>query len=100
MKRISTVVNESEALTVRKAVCAIAGAERVVITPIPYRMCGADMVDLYSEKAFAEPCKQVRFDVMANDSMAGSVVAVIRRIAHAGSIVLASRHDRQSKHSA
>ena len=65
MKRITTVLKESEAMTVRKAVCAIAGAERVVITPIPYRMCGVDMVDSYSEKIIAESCKQVRLDVTA-----------------------------------
>ena len=97
MQRITTVLKESEAMTVRKAVCATAGAERVVITPIPYRMCGVDMVDLYSEKIIADSCKQVRLDVTADDSMVGSIVAVIRRIVHTGKIVLASRHDRQPK---
>ena len=100
MKRITTVLKESEAMTVRKAVCAIAGAERVVITPIPYRMCGADMVDLYSEKIIAESGKQVRLDVTADDSVVGSITAVIRRIAHAGRIVLASRYDGLPKHTA
>lgn len=100
MKRITTVLKESEAMTVRKAVCTIAGAERVVITPIPYRMCGVDMVDILSEKIIAESCKQVRLDVMADDSIAGSIVAAIRRIAHAGNIVLSSRHERQPKHAA
>ena len=97
MKRITTVLKESEAMSVRKAVCTLAGAERVVITPIPYWMCGVDMVDIYSEKLIAESCKQVRLDVTADDGMAGSIVAVIRRIAHAGRIVLASRHDRLAK---
>ena len=100
MKRITAVLKESEAMTVRKAVCAIAGAERVVITPIPYRMCGVDMVDSYSEKIIAASDKQVRFDVTADDSIAGSVVAVIRRIAHAGKIILASRHAPLAKRAA
>lgn len=97
MKRITTVLKESDAMTVRKAVCAIAGAERVVITPIPYRLCGVDMIDSYSEKIIFASGKQVRFDVMADDSMAGSIVAAIRRIAHAGKVVLASRTDRLPK---
>lgn len=100
MKRITTVLKESEAMTVRKAVCTIAGAEHIVITPIPYRMCGADMVDIYSEKIVAESCRQVRLDVTADDSMVGSITAVIRRIAHAGRIVLASRLERQNKRAA
>ena len=89
MQCITTVLNESEALTVRKAVCTLAGAERVVITPIPYR-----------EKIIAESSKQVRLDVTADDSMAGSIVAVIRRIAHAGRIALAPRHARLPRRAA
>jgi len=100
MKRITTVLKESEAMTVHKAVCAIAGAERVVVTPIPYRTCGVDRVDSYSKKISADSCKQVRFDVTADDNMAGSVVAVIRRIAQAGRIVLASRLERPSRRAA
>jgi nitrogen regulatory protein PII len=97
MKRITTVLKESEAMSVRKAVCNMAGAERVVITPLSCRMCGVDMVDLYSEKNIAESCKQVRFDVTADDDMASSIMAVIRKISHAGKIVLASRHDGLSR---
>ncbi|MEJ1958211.1 MAG: hypothetical protein WDM70_01090 [Nitrosomonadales bacterium] len=48
MKRITTVLKESEVMAVRKAVC-IAGAERVEITPLPYRMCGIDH-DGYSQR--------------------------------------------------
>ncbi len=92
MKRITVVLKESEAMAVRKAVC-VAGGESIVITPIPYWMCGVDRVDIYSEKRISESNKQVRLDVTADDSMAGSIVAVIRRIAHAGKIVLASRHE-------
>lgn len=99
MKRITVVLKESEAMAVRKAVC-VAGGERIVITPIPYWMCGVDMVDIYSERKIRESNKQVRLDVTADDSTAGSIVAIIRRIAQAGRIVLASRHDLQSKRAA
>ena len=92
MKRITTVLRESEAMAVRKAVF-IAGAERVVITPLPYRMCRIDMVDIYSEKMVAETDKHVKLDVAADNSRSGSIVSAIRRIAHAGRIVLTSRHD-------
>jgi L-lactate utilization protein LutC len=92
MKRITTVLKVSEAMAVRKAVC-VAGGERVVITPLPYRMCGVDMVDIYSEKVAAESDKHVRLDVTADDSHYGSIVSAIQRIAHAGRIVLASRPD-------
>lgn len=97
MKRITTVLKESEAINVRKAVCAIAGAEHIVITPIPYRMCGADMVDLYSEKIIAESRKQVRLDVTADDSIAACIVVAIRKIANAAKIVLASRLERRDE---
>ena len=97
MKRITTVLKQSEAMTVRKAVCTMAGAERVVITPIPFRVHGIAMSDLRTSRTNREPFKQVRFDVTADESVAGSVIAVIRRIAHAGRIDLASSlHDRLS----
>jgi nitrogen regulatory protein PII len=100
MKRITTVLKESEAMAVRKAVCTMAGAERVVITPIPFRVSGVDMSDVHNSKAIDEPFKQVRLDVTTDDSMAGSVIAVIRRVAHAGRVDLASLHDRLPKRAA
>lgn len=99
MKRIITVLKESEAMAVRKAVC-IAGADRVEITPIPYRMCGIDMFDICSEQIAAELDKQVRLDVTADNSHFSSVFSIIRKIAHVGRITLASRHDMLSKHAA
>ena len=99
MKRITTVLKEPEAMVVRKAVC-ISGAERIVITPVSYWMCGVDMVNLFSEKIIAGSCKQVQLDVTTDDSMAGSVIAVIRRVAHAGRVDLASLHDRLPKRAA
>ncbi len=94
MKPITTVLRESEAMAARKAVCA-AGGERVVVTPLTYRMCGIDTVDIYSDKLVAEVNKQVRLDVIADDNQSGGIVSAIRRIAHHGKIVLASRLDRQ-----
>ena len=99
MQRITTVLNESEVMAVRKAVC-IAGAERVEITPLPYRMCGIDMMDIHSEKIAAEADKHVRLDVTVDSSRSGCIVAAIRRIAHAGKIILASRHDSLPKRAA
>ena len=95
MKRITTVLKESE----RKAVC-IAGAERIMITPIPYRICGVDMIDIYSEKRMVELDKQVRLDVPTDNSQSGRIVSAIRKIAHAGKIGLASLHGRRSKSAA
>ncbi len=99
MKRITTVLKESEAMAVRKAVC-IAGAEHVVITPLPYQMCGIDMMDIFSEQMATESDKQVRLDVTADNSHFNSVFSIIRKIAHAGKIIFASRHDMQPKRAA
>jgi len=99
MQRITTVLKESEAMAVRKAVC-IVGAERIEITPLPYRMCGIDMMDVYSEQIALEPDKHVRFDVTADNSRCGSIVSAIRRIAHAGRIILSSRPHMQPKRAA
>ena len=94
MKRITTVLKESEAMAVRKAVC-IAGAESIVITPLPYRTCGIDMMDICSEQIAAQANKQVRLDVTADNSHFNSVFSIIRKIAHAGKIILAPRHDNR-----
>ncbi len=89
MKRITTVLSESEATIVRKAVC-VAGGEQVVITPIPCGVHAVDIADIRAKNTIHEPCKQVRFDVTAEDGMAGRVIEVIRGTAHAGRIDLAS----------
>jgi nitrogen regulatory protein PII len=88
MKRITAVLRESEAMAVRKAVC-VAGGDRVVITPLAYRMCGVDMMDIYSEKMAAGFNKYVQLDVMADNRLYGNIVSIIRRVAQTGSIVLA-----------
>ncbi len=94
MKRITTVLRESEAMAVRKAVY-IAGGESVVFTPLSYRMCGIDMLDIYSKQIIATGSdRYVQIDVTADNSLSGGIVSAIRNIAHAGKIYLASRHDR------
>ena len=93
MKRITTVLKESEAMAVRKAVC-VAGGERVVIIPMPQRLCAIDLEEWYSEQSAAPREMHVRLEVTADDSHSGGIVSAIQRIAHAGKIVLASRHDK------
>jgi nitrogen regulatory protein PII len=92
MKRITTVLRESEAMAVRKAVC-VAGGERVVITPMPQRLCAIDLEEWYCERSAAQREVHVRLEVTADDSHYGGIVSAIQRIAHVGKIVLASRHD-------
>ncbi|MGB8076748.1 MAG: hypothetical protein WCF09_02590 [Gallionella sp.] len=93
MKRITTVLKESEAMAVRKAVC-VAGGERVVITPMPQRPSAVDPEKWDCGQSVAEKDVHVRLEVTADDSHSGSIVSAIQRIAHAGKIVLASRDDR------
>jgi len=99
MQRITTVLKESEVMAVRKVVC-IAGAEDVMVTPLPYRMCGIDMMDIHSAQIAGESDKHVRLDVAADNSRSGSIVSAIRRIAHAGRIIFASSHGALSKRTA
>ena len=93
MKRITTVLKESEAMAVRKAVC-VAGGERIVITPMPEHLCAIDPEERYCEQSAAQREVHVRLEVTANDSHYGGIVTAIQRIAHVGKIALASRHDR------
>ncbi len=99
MKRITTVLKVSEAMAVRKAVC-IAGGERIVITPMPQRLCTIDLEEWDCEQSAAPKGAHVRLEVTADDSHSGSIVSAIRRVAHAGRIVLASRPDRLSMRAA
>jgi L-lactate utilization protein LutC len=99
MKRITTVLKESEAMAVRKAVC-VAGGERIVITPMPQRLCAIDLEAWYCEQSATQRDVHVRLEVTADDSHSGSIVSAIQRIAHAGKIVLASRHHRLPRRAA
>ena len=93
MKRISAVLKESDAMAVRKAVC-VAGGERVVIYPMPHRLCVIDPEERDCVQQAARAEAHVRLEVTANDNCHDGIVSAIRRIAHAGKIVLASRLDR------
>lgn len=93
MKRITTVLRESEAMAVRKAVC-VAGGERIVITSMPQRPSGIDTEEWDCEQPAAPRGVHVRLEVTADDSHYGGIVSAIQRIAHARKIVLASSHDR------
>lgn len=93
MKRITTVLRESEAMAVRKAVC-VAGGERIVITPMPQRMSAANPEEWDCEQSAAPREVRVRLEVTADDSHYSGIVSAIHSIAHAGKVVLASRHDR------
>lgn len=91
MKRITTLLRESEAMAVCKAVC-VAGAECVVITPIPQRLCAIEPWQWHGEQSAAQREVHVRLEVTVDDSHYGGIVSAIQRIAHVGKIDLASRH--------
>ena len=93
MKRITTVLKESEAMEVRKAVC-VAGAERVVIIPMPQRLCATDLEEWNCGQPAAQNEVHVRLEVTANDIHYGGIVSAIRRVAQAGKIVLDSHLGR------
>ncbi|MFA6922576.1 MAG: hypothetical protein WC216_12100 [Gallionella sp.] len=99
MKRITTLLRESEAMAVRKAVC-VAGGECVVITPIPLRLCAIELEDCRCEQSAAQRDAHVRLEVTADDSHYDGIISAILRIANVGKIDLASRHDRQLRYAA
>lgn len=90
---MGTVLKDSEVMAGHKAVCP-EGSLCAVYTPIPYWICGVDMVDLYSENRIKALNKQVRLEVTADDSRYNRIVSAIKGIAHAGRIVLALRPTR------
>ena len=93
MKRVTTVLRESEAMAVRKAVC-VAGGECVVITPMAQHLSAIELEDCHCEQSVAQREMHVRLEVTADDSHYDGIVSAILRIAHVGKIDLASRHDR------
>ena len=99
MKRITTVLRESEAMAVRKAVC-VAGGERVVITPMAHRLCAIELEDCHCEQSAAQREMHVRLEVTADDIHYDGIVSAILRVANAGKIDLASRHDRLLRYAA
>lgn len=93
MKRITTVLRESEAMAVRKAVC-VAGGERVVITPMAHSLSAIELEDCHCGQSAAKSEMHVRLEVTADDSHYEGIISAILRIANVGKIDLASRHDR------
>jgi hypothetical protein len=93
MSRFGTILREYEATDARKVVCA-EGAERAAIRPLPYWICGVDMMDLYCEQKMRER----ELDTVASvASRSGRIISAIQRIAHAGSVVLPFRHGKGNK---
>jgi hypothetical protein len=93
MKRIATLVRESEAMAVRKAVC-MAGAESVVITPITPHSDAIDSWPWYGEHG------HVQLEVRTDDSHYGGIVSAIKRAVYVGNIAFSVRNDRQVRCSA
>jgi hypothetical protein len=99
MKRITTVLKGSEAMAVRKAVC-VAGAERVVIIPMPQSLCDTDLEEWHCEQSAAPTGAHVRLEVTVNDIHYGGIVFAIQRVAQAAKIVLDSHLDVLPIHAA
>lgn len=93
MKRITTVLRESDALAVRKAVC-MAGGEQVVITPMPQPLSAVELEDCRYGHSAARKEMHVRMEVTADALHYDGIVSAILRVADAGKIDLASRPDR------
>jgi hypothetical protein len=93
------LLRESEAMTVRKAVC-VAGAECVVITLIPQRLCAIDPWQWHGDQSSAQNEMHVRIEMTADDSHHRCIVSAIKRFSHSGGIILVFRHDKLSRHSA
>jgi hypothetical protein len=93
MKRITTVLKESDVMAVRKAVC-VAGGDHVVIVPMPEYLYAIDVEGRYGVESAPQRTGHVRLEVTADDSHYPGIVSAIQRIAHVGKIVLASYGDR------
>lgn len=88
MKRITTLLRESQAMTVRKAVC-MAGAESVVITPVTPH---SDLIDSW---LWHGEHGHVQLEVRTDDSHYGGIVSAIKRTVHVGNIAFPACNDSQ-----
>lgn len=99
MKRITAVLRGSEATAVRKAVC-MAGAECVVIVPMP--LChgqeGIPLQPARRSQHAAQSKVHVRLEVTAEDIHYGGIVAAIKRVAQAGKVVPDLCHEMAPRH--
>jgi len=85
MKRISVVLKTSDVTAVRKAL-PTAGGTRVVITPMPRRVCAVELVDWLCGTPLGESDDHVRLDVTVDDSLSDRVISAILATAHVGKI--------------
>ena len=99
MQRITAVLKSSEAMAARKAVC-MAGADRVVIVPMPLCLCATDQDNWCFEPPVARSEIHVRLEVTANDLHHDGIVSAIRRVVQAGRVALAPHHDDPHKRTA
>lgn len=91
MKRITTLLRESEAMTVRNAIC-IVGGKSVVITPISQTLCAIDPLQWRGDQSSAQNEMHVRFEVTADDSHHRSIASAIKRTSHSGRIIVVFNH--------
>jgi nitrogen regulatory protein PII len=94
MKRITTVLRESEANAVRMAVC-VAGGELVVITPMSQRLSDIELEDCHCERSDPIRAMHVRLEVTADDMHYDNIISAILRVANVGKIDFARHGDLQ-----
>jgi hypothetical protein len=97
MKRIATLVRESEAMAVRKAAC-IAGAESVVITPITTHACVINSWLWNGEPSSSPKDVHVRFEVRTDERHYSGIVSAIKRAVHVGNIAFPARNNCQVRY--
>ena len=88
MKHITTILKESEAMAVRKAVC-IAGAECVVIRPVKQPLYAVEPWQGQSELSPKQ--SRVLLDVTTDDRHYGGIVFAIKKMLRVSKVDLASR---------
>lgn len=85
MKRIIIVVSASEMKAVRKAVF-IAGASRLVISPVPQRTCVIELGDWYCGTSVAKCENHVQLEVTSANNRSDAIISAILATAHAAKI--------------
>lgn len=89
MKRITTLLREAEAMTVRHAVC-LAGGKSVVIASVTKHSGLTDCWQWRSECCVEE--KYVRLEVISEDRFHASIVSAIKTTSHSGKMILVFNH--------
>lgn len=96
MKRITTLLRESDAVEVRNAVCA-AGAKLVLFTQVPQPQRTADPWQWRGGYSAEAEQMHVRLEVIVDDSLSGRIVAAIKETSHSGRVILAFNHGNSSR---